>query len=998
MQSISLDLLYHILEIKYSSLKLKDLNSRSYEQQTLLSNDSANQILVNARAQFKIPLQYILQSSQMFSQVFSSTLTLQDFISIYQKALSSNLSIFNKYKFAKVLFYCIGEVLTDCKEFYRLEKHFMEVFDEFQKHFTLQNVLKDEMQQLLLQKILSRIQNPLFELITALEEQNLQTKIPCQIYNIFISFSLQSTLFNLQSNKMEFTPQTEILFDQLVTILAKQFNQQKEEIQMVFCDSFSRIYQSIGQLKEPEILSKVIDKFQLQQEEIIKIEKLTEPMFFNYIECFQIQQEGFKEAVKLLCRVKQDQNPDYIIEMMILNTIRSRFKYFQQKYQQNIDKSIVENVAIFEDFFKQFSLEVDCQLHIYIPILCQLQKCERFINEDIILGPSQINNTKQTMPKVRENTALIGGISPEFSHIPMSPNKFEIKASPMTYFLGQCIYLLRNMIQNFKVNWSIVKGKGLFERISMLSLRNCLTQIESIGNKLYFATKQIVLQQQSTYSEEEKLIELNHLLPRDSFVLIVTPIISQAIQAEFDFIGYQIMNNRSEEVVEFDPFYFENQLKNQYKFQCSSVSDDTFTFINSIFDQIVGYIYLSAQSLQTLMSSLLKIVHQATEFVQIPNNCHELPLVDSVFSGESTISFAKKVLFQNFDRNFNDGFSSAQLATCLKNDQIDKQKIVAKFQTYFDVQLQNQIQNRVSLVENPRDMGEMYKVIYWLKLKLNSMCALQNQLQQLKATLFQHSLQFSTKGTEMIPILRPVVNDELAFSTLRTADCSLQNQYFEEIERIIQQKIDQILSFQANYVVFTGLRFVIQQTYCPTPAYFGFEQLLKYLHLTIQKCLEATAPSSRKAAMMKFAENGATVFCYLLTDSGKRARTISLRDHPQLVSDLTSLRELMSGGVFMADQCYQKYTKKNGQLINETELEIIFQRAGRIVAAFGIQSQKLVQGVNSYKDEYFKMINCSKQLNEIGEQEMLIRVLNFRRYDEDAVRTFMHNIKKRAGK
>ena len=44
------------------------------------------------------------------------------------------------------------------------------------------------------------------------------------------------------------------------------------------------------------------------------------------------------------------------------------------------------------------------------------------------------------------------------------------------------------------------------------------------------------------------------------------------------------------------------------------------------------------------------------------------------------------------------------------------------------------------------------------------------------------------------------------------------------------------------------------------------------------------------------------------------------------------------------------------------------------------------------------MINCTKKLEDIGEQEMLIRVLNFRRYDEDAVRTFMHGIKKRAGK
>ncbi|CAL6063061.1 Conserved_hypothetical protein [Hexamita inflata] len=986
-QSFAMDFFSFAAHVKPENIRTKQYTDRPATHIQAIQNDFLEKFITQLRLHFKLPTAIITQSLYLYNYLeprLFQTISSAEIIKIYLQVIDSDESLFNKYKFTKLAFVCVRDYLLRIELSEDIRQQYSQLYQIMNVTCELADILSNEECQQAIKDILTGTKEKMMSLINFTNQVNLQHLVTnkknkasqylaAQLQSRVTFNLLRATIYDNSQQKMVMSTSSSSQFVKVSNILS-QINYNALDVQYVqkeFMIAWVSEYHCISQLKDPEVLLALLKQLSWSQTERIIFQEKVKSIKKNYLECYAYNPDNFKYGVQFIQLLHPEEE---VLDKLIISTLMSQFNQFKEQFQMTSDKQVGENLKQFTNFLIEFNKEVDCQIQLFIPTLCQLQTTVRYINEDV----SCVFNQKMSIAEFQ----IPGGSNQKYSHTTQSSNTQWLMATPLTAYISVCVKILRDMSSQFQTNWSI--EKGLLSRV-------CMPQIKEIFQYYYVIMEKLYQQLQ----KQQPNAVLSKFFPLDIALTLSTPLTGMNLTAEFDFLESIIQKAlQHEQLSTYDPFAYSSQ-KGYYKFACTSLTEDLLAFLNTIFSELVYQLNLSQQSLNAFMSGLQKLITSMCSQLKFKHITNSIPKLHSVFQGEST---QKRFLKSDaFKMEFDDGFSSPNLTYALQNSN-NKIAIAKQFEAYLKLDMK-QVKIEITPIQpyqEPKQILDVYRVLMKIKLRLNTLDRIYQALEQLYEQSQNQSF-CQSQPNKLIPTLREQSKNMPSQSELETVQS-----YFGSIFDELRSTIDNLLTFQANYAIFYGLRLQFQQLYCPTPSQAPIDDLYIQLKQIIRFSSSELAPRLRKQVLQQYGQSIALAMRFILLDSGKRARTISQRDHVQLQNDLVRLTELVSGCEFVADHIFELWVNRNEHsgltfevLLSETELQDIFRRADRAVSLHSESSEYLIKLIEQLSSDDLKKFDVLKEINETAGTEEFVRVLNFRRYDEENTRKFMQALKKK---
>ncbi|CAL6092076.1 Conserved_hypothetical protein [Hexamita inflata] len=427
--------------------------------------------------------------------------------------------------------------------------------------------------------------------------------------------------------------------------------------------------------------------------------------------------------------------------------------------------------------------------------------------------------------------------------------------------------------------------------------------------------------------------------------------------------------------MQYDPL-LNTQFDNMISYKHSGLAVQITDFLEQVFEDL-DKVNMSKQSLNTLFSGLVQTFSILSENIKIP--CYNFkPLLSSVFEGESTQKPQIKFSYQ-FDER--EGFSSTELCFYLKNKSNQKRLDEQISININDIETINDIPQ----IMHKQDFTSLFQVLNKIKLQINTI----DQIRQYMDQIFNNGVD---KGFCHL-VINKLINPIHEFSGVTQIQHSdLVKQYQTQILSQLDRILFNLMQFQANYSVFHGLRCYFQHLYCPTVKLGPIDSLIFMLKQILQFAQFEVAPKQRFQILECFTLQIAQAYRIILLDSGKRTRTFLHTDFEQIDTDLNQLKQLCRGFDFLNDRYYEFYPATD--ILSEADINKIFRRVDRAVTLHKNSSQQLIKVINTIEHDKLKEFLNDRDIDNVHPLEEFIRILNYRRYDEDTTRKFMQLLKK----
>lgn len=365
----------------------------------------------------------------------------------------------------------------------------------------------------------------------------------------------------------------------------------------------------------------------------------------------------------------------------------------------------------------------------------------------------------------------------------------------------------------------------------------------------------------------------------------------------------------------------------------SSISTDLIVLTGSTLQCLE---WVDKPEVQTqLRLGLLQLVNILQQKLQLSLELVEFPKLRSVFETPTE----KQASSREYCLRFSDGFTSESLRAvdyrqCTK-EKIDRYLHAFYFAAPFEYKLEQKIGD-VRFYSAPGSMTDVSRVLDCCKLRLNS-------LEVLK--------QFFAGQTRL---------------DKGTRDC------VAEILDAIQVNI---LRFVPLYCC-QALRLVVQQTYVPTPAFYGADELHAALKNMVQLAQTGLQVDVAARLVPPFRLCIFQLLLTVLLDSQARARTISTTDYVQVYREFDLIARLLP--------C----AKQSAQ---DAQAE---QKLLGVVNMLKLNTSQLVRRIAQIGPVRLAEMARPKAVLDMEEPDLLVRVLNLRRYCDEAAHKHLHALKK----
>lgn len=282
--------------------------------------------------------------------------------------------------------------------------------------------------------------------------------------------------------------------------------------------------------------------------------------------------------------------------------------------------------------------------------------------------------------------------------------------------------------------------------------------------------------------------------------------------------------------------------------------------------------------------------------------------------------------------------------------------------------------------------------------------------------------------------------------------CDIAADYYEQFSSRIRDAIVALINFIAKYTIYSGFRPLFQRAYCPAPSVARLSSVWGALQETLGHSISGLCPKHAKYFMACFGRHAAWVTAFLLLDSGPRTRMYRHADVLLFTKDLEVLAQVIQGAVFMKDGVINEYRRLSvligdagcltqfadmtkstipseaatpgtgaqdeeanlrnsvrirqkhqledaDEVVNSSEVSSLLSRAQTLIDLHSMHTMDLLHTCYDpmQNNDILRSLDCESVLGEglLSQSEMVVRIMNFRRYTEPEAHALLHRMKKR---
>ena len=230
------------------------------------------------------------------------------------------------------------------------------------------------------------------------------------------------------------------------------------------------------------------------------------------------------------------------------------------------------------------------------------------------------------------------------------------------------------------------------------------------------------------------------------------------------------------------------------------------------------------------------------------------------------------------------------------------------------------------------------------------------------------------------------ISQVLGCCKLRLNSMEVLKQYFANQTRLDKGTRDCVVeildAIQVNILKYVplyccqSLRLVVQQTYTPTPSFYDAAELHAVLKNIIQFMQSGLQVDVAKRLVLPFRHSVVRLLLVILLDSQARSRTISTMDYARVNREFGLIMGLLPCATQNA-------------LDSQTEKMLL-----TTIGMLKMSTDQLFHKIAGISAAELAEMKRPKSVLDMSESDILVRVLNLRRYCDDRAHRMLHTLKK----